>query len=313
MLNQGSMKIYQGLTDFQPPKNAVVTSGTFDGVHLGHQKILNRLQELAQLTGGETVLITYWPHPRLVLQPSHNPLRLLSTFSEKVSLLEKIGIDHLLILPFTEEFSQMSSEEFIRKILVEKIQTKTLVIGYDHKFGKNREGSFDYLKTHSHLFGFELEEISRQDVDELGVSSTKIRNALVHGDVKTANKYLGRPYELSGLVVQGQQLGRSIGFPTANIQVEDPYKLLPKDGAYAVYVEVDGRRFKAMLNIGDRPTVAGDQKTIEAHLIDFDGNLYGKVLHLYFAEFLRPEKRFENLEALKNQLLLDREQAIFIL
>jgi len=263
------MKIYQGLTDFHPPKNAVVTSGTFDGVHLGHQKILNRLQELAQIKGGETVLLTYWPHPRLVLQPKNNTLRLLSTFSEKVSILTEMGIDHLLVLPFTEEFSQMSSEEFIGKILVDKIQTKTLVIGYDHRFGKNREGSFEYLQSHSHLFGFELEEISRQDVDELGVSSTKIRIALAEGDIHTASKYLRRPYSLSGLVVQGQQIGRSIGFPTANIQVEDPYKLLPRDGAYAVFAEVNGLRYKAMLNIGDRPTVAGGQKTIEAHLRGF--------------------------------------------
>ena len=307
------MKIYQGLTDFHPPKNPVVTSGTFDGLHLGHQKILNRLQELAKSKGGETVLLTYWPHPRLVLQPHNNNLRLLSTFSEKVSLLKEMGIDHLIILPFTEEFSQMSSEEFIGKILVDKIQTKTLVIGYDHRFGKNREGSFEYLQAHSNLFGFDVEEISRQDVDELGVSSTKIRNALTQGDIKTATKYLGRPYEISGLVVRGQQIGRSIGFPTANIKVEDQYKLLPKDGAYAVQVQVNGLRYKAMLNIGDRPTVEGDKKTIEAHLIDFHGDLYGLELAIYFEAFLREEKKFDSLEALKNQLMLDREQAIFIL
>ena len=307
------MKIYQGLTDFHPPKNPVVTSGTFDGLHLGHQKILNRLQELAKSKGGETVLLTYWPHPRLVLQPSSNSLRLLSTFSEKVNLLREMGIDHLIILPFTEEFSQMSSEEFIGKILIDKIQTKTLVIGYDHKFGKNREGSFEYLQAHSNLFGFEIEEISRQDVDELGVSSTKIRNALTQGDIKTATKYLGRPYEISGLIVLGQQIGRSIGFPTANIQVEDQYKLLPRDGAYAVHVQVKGIRYKAMLNIGDRPTVEGDKKTIEAHLIDFQGDLYGLELTIYFEAFLREEKKFDSLEALKNQLMLDREQAIFIL
>jgi riboflavin kinase/FMN adenylyltransferase len=307
------MKIYQGLTDFHPPKNPVVTSGTFDGLHLGHQKILNRLQELAKSKGGETVLLTYWPHPRLVLQPHNNGLRLLSTFSEKVSLLREMGIDHLIILPFTEEFSQMSSEEFIGKILIDKIQTKTLVIGYDHKFGKNREGSFEYLQAHSNLFGFEIEEISRQDVDELGVSSTKIRNALTQGDIKTATKYLGRPYEISGLIVLGQQIGRSIGFPTANIKVEDQYKLLPRDGAYAVHVQVKGIRYKAMLNIGDRPTVEGDKKTIEAHLIDFQGDLYGLELTIYFEAFLREEKKFDSLEALKNQLMLDREQAIFIL
>lgn len=307
------MKIYQGLTDFHPPKNPVVTSGTFDGLHLGHQKILNRLQELAKSKGGETVLLTYWPHPRLVLQPNSNSLRLLSTFSEKVNLLRGMGIDHLIILPFTEEFSQMSSEEFIGKILIDKIQTKTLVIGYDHKFGKNREGSFEYLQAHSNLFGFEIEEISRQDVDELGVSSTKIRNALTQGAIKTATKYLGRPYEISGLIVLGQQIGRSIGFPTANIQVEDQYKLLPRDGAYAVHVQVKGIRYKAMLNIGDRPTVEGDKKTIEAHLIDFQGDLYGLEIAIYFEAFLREEKKFDSLEALKNQLMLDREQAIFIL
>ncbi len=307
------MKIYQQLTDFHPPHFSVVTSGTFDGVHLGHQKILRRLQELANRKQGETVLLTYWPHPRLILQPKDKSLRLLTSLSEKVKLLEGMGVDHLIILPFTKELSQMSSEEFIRDILVDKIQTKTLVIGYDHKFGKNREGSFEYLQSHSHLFGFAIEEISRQDVDDLGVSSTKIRTALSQGDISTANKYLGRPYDLSGQVVKGQQIGRSIGFPTANIQIADNYKLLPRDGAYAVYADVNSIRYKAILNIGDRPTVDGDQKTIEAHLIDFEGDLYGQELRIYFQEFLREEKRFESLDALKNQLAVDRERAIFIL
>ncbi len=307
------MKIYQHLTDFHPPHFSVVTSGTFDGVHLGHQKILRRLQELASSKQGETVLLTYWPHPRLILQPQDKSLRLLSTLSEKVKLLEEMGIDHLIILPFTEELSQMSSAEFIQTILVEKIQTKTLVIGYDHKFGKNREGSFEYLQSHSHLFGFAIEEISRQDVDDLGVSSTKIRTALAQGDISTANKYLGRPYDLSGQVVTGQQIGRSLGFPTANIQIADDYKLLPRDGAYAVLAEVNSIQYKAILNIGDRPTVDGEKKTIEAHLIDFEGDLYGQDLRIYFQEFLREEKKFESLDALKNQLVVDRERAIFIL
>lgn len=307
------MKIYQQLTDFHPPHFSVVTSGTFDGVHLGHQKILRRLQELANRKQGETVLLTYWPHPRLILQPKDKSLRLLTSLSEKVKLLEGMGVDHLIILPFTKELSQMSSEEFIRDILVDKIQTKTLVIGYDHKFGKNREGSFEYLQSHSHLFGFAIEEISRQDVDDLGVSSTKIRTALAQGDISTANKYLGRPYDLSGQVVKGQQIGRSIGFPTANIQIADNYKLLPRDGAYAVHADVNSIRYKAILNIGDRPTVDGDQKTIEAHLIDFEGDLYGQELRIYFQEFLREEKKFESLYALKNQLAVDRERAIFIL
>ncbi len=307
------MKIYHQLADFHPPRYSVVTSGTFDGVHLGHQKILGRLKELAERKQGETVLLTYWPHPRLILQPEDNNLRLLTTLTEKVKLLEELGVDHLIILPFTKELSQMSSEEFIREILVEKIQTKTLVIGYDHKFGKNREGSFEYLQSHSHLFGFDMEEISRQDVDDLAVSSTKIRTALAQGDISTASKYLGRPYFLSGQVVKGQQIGRSIGFPTANIHVVDNYKLLPRDGAYAVYAEVRKIRYKAILNIGDRPTVDGKKKTIEAHLIDFDGDVYGQELFIHFQEFLREEERFENLDALKNQLVIDRERAIFIL
>lgn len=307
------MKIYHQLSDFHPPRYSVVTSGTFDGVHLGHQKILERIKELAAQKQGETLLLTYWPHPRVILKPEDQSLRLLTTLSEKVKLLEEMGLDHLIILPFTKELSQMSSEEFIREILVDGIQTKTLVIGYDHKFGKNREGSFEYLQSHSHPFGFAIEEISRQDVDDLGVSSTKIRTALAQGDVSTANKYLGRPYHLSGQVVRGQQIGRSIGFPTANIRVEESAKLLPRDGAYAVHAEVNAVRYKAILNIGDRPTVAGAEKTIEAHLLDFDGDLYGQELLIFFQEFLREEKRFESLEALKNQLLIDRERAIFIL
>lgn len=307
------MKIYQQLTDFRPPIFSVVTSGTFDGVHLGHQKILKRLKEIAQKNQGETVLLTYWPHPRLILWPEEKSLQLLSTFEEKVELLESLAVDHLIILPFTKELSQMSSEEFIREILVNKIQTKSLVIGYDHKFGKNREGSFEYLQNHSHLFGFEIEEILRQDVDDLGVSSTKIRTALAQGDISTANKYLGRPYFLQGQVVKGHQIGRSIGFPTANIQVKEDYKLLPRDGAYAVFAEVDSKRYKAILNIGDRPTVSGKEKTIEAHLIDFDGDLYGQTLRIHFHEFLREEFKFENLVALKKQLLVDRERAVLLL
>jgi riboflavin kinase / FMN adenylyltransferase len=303
------MKIYEGLADFYPVANAVVTSGTFDGVHLGHQKILHRICEIARSINGETVLITFWPHPRLVLYPEEHNLRLLSTFEEKASLLRQFGIDHLITIPFTQEFSQMSSEEFIRKVLIEKIQTKKLVIGYDHRFGKNREGSFEYLQTHSSEFGFELEEISREDVDEIGVSSTKIRKALESGDVQTANQYLGRPYELNGIVVKGQQIGRSIGFPTANIHVPNDYKLIPKDGVYAVEAKVEDQIFKAMLNIGNRPTVDGTRKTVETHLFDFQGDLYNKLITVYFRAFIREEQKFENLEALKAQLTLDQKSA----
>jgi riboflavin kinase/FMN adenylyltransferase len=304
------MQIHEGLADFPSIEYPVVTSGTFDGVHIGHQKILYRIRELARKNNGETVLLTYWPHPRLVLYPQEHHLRLLSTFEEKVALLRDFGIDHLIVLPFTPEFSQMSSVDFIQHILVDKIQTKCLVIGYDHKFGKNREGSFDYLQAHSAKLGFSIEEISRQDVDDMGVSSSKIRTALESGDLPTATSYLGRPYSLTGRVVAGQKIGRSIGFPTANIQVKDDYKLLPKKGVYAVIVQVDDKQYKGMLNLGNRPTVAGEQKTIEVHLFDFAGDLYHKNLTVNFIQFLREEKKFADLAALKDQLVLDQEKAL---
>ena len=307
------MKIYEGLEDFHTISNAVVTSGTFDGVHLGHQKIIGRIREIARKIEGETVLITFWPHPRLVLYPNEHNLRLLSTFEEKANLLRQFGIDHLVTIPFTQEFSQLSSEEFIQKVLIDKIKTKVLVIGYDHRFGKNREGSFEYLQQHSKSLGFDLEEISRQDVDEIGVSSTKIRKALESGDIKTATAYLGRPYELNGLVVKGQQIGRSIGFPTANIHIPNSYKLIPRDGVYAVEARIDGLLYKAMLNIGNRPTVDGTTKTVEAHLFDFQGDLYNKQITVYFREFIREEKKFKNLEELKDQLSKDQRVAKSIL
>ncbi|WP_339864608.1 bifunctional riboflavin kinase/FAD synthetase [uncultured Algoriphagus sp.] len=303
------MKIYEGLSDFPKFSNAVVTSGTFDGVHLGHQKILNRIREIARSINGETVLITFWPHPRLVLYPEEHNLRLLSTFEEKAKLLREAGIDHLITIPFTKEFSQLTSKEFIESVLVDSIRTKKLVIGYDHRFGKNREGSFEYLKAHHEQYGFDLEEISRQDVEDIGVSSTKIRHALETGDIATAINYLGRPYELNGLVIKGQQIGRSIGFPTANIHIPNDYKLIPKDGVYAVEALVNGALYKAMLNIGNRPTVNGTQKTVEANLFDFQGDLYDKQITIYLKAFLRDERKFDGLEALKEQLFLDQKNA----
>ncbi|MEB2782071.1 bifunctional riboflavin kinase/FAD synthetase [Algoriphagus sp. C2-6-M1] len=303
------MKIYEGLSDFPKLSNAVVTSGTFDGVHLGHQKILHRIRELARSINGETVLITFWPHPRLVLYPDEHNLRLLSTFEEKAKLLRQFGIDHLVTIPFTMEFSQLTSKEFIESVLVDKIQTKKLVIGYDHRFGKNREGSFEYLQAHHEEYGFGLEEISRQDVEDIGVSSTKIRHALETSDIPTAINYLGRPYELNGLVIKGQQIGRSIGFPTANIHIPNNYKLIPKDGVYAVEALVNGALYKAMLNIGNRPTVNGTQKTVEANLFDFQGDLYDKQITIYIKAFLREERKFDGLVALKEQLFIDQKNA----
>jgi riboflavin kinase / FMN adenylyltransferase len=307
------VKIYEGIEDFGPVNNPVVTSGTFDGVHLGHRKILERIRDVADEIHGETVLITFWPHPRLVLYPEEHNLRLLSTFEEKTKLLRQYGIDHLITIPFTKEFSEMGSGEFIQKILVDKINTKKLVIGYDHRFGKNREGGFEYLKANIHSYDFELEEISREDVDHVGVSSTKIRRALEEGNIPVANEYLGRDYELNGIIIKGQQLGRSIGFPTANIHIPNDYKLIPCDGAYAVTVDVEGKINKGMLNIGNRPTVDGTSRTIEVNLFDFNGDLYDKRVCVYFKAYLRPEVKFSDIDALKSQLKSDREKAIAIL
>ena len=307
------MKIYEGIGDFGSVTNPVVTSGTFDGVHLGHRKILNRIRDIADQIQGETVLITFWPHPRLVLYPDEHNLRLLSTFEEKTKLLRDFGIDHLITIPFTKEFSEMSSGEFIQKILVEKIKTKKLVIGYDHHFGKNRSGSFEYLKKNIQNFDFELEEITREDVDHVGVSSSKIRKALANGEISVANEYLGREYELAGIIIKGQQLGRAIGFPTANIHIPNDYKLIPCDGAYAVTVDVEGQNYKGMLNIGNRPTVDGTGRSIEVNLFDFTGDLYDKRVCVYFRAYLRPEIKFLDLEALKSQLELDRNKALAIL
>jgi riboflavin kinase/FMN adenylyltransferase len=307
------MNIYEGVEHFGPVKNPVVTSGTFDGVHLGHQKILKRIRELADEINGETVLISFWPHPRMVLYPNEHNLRLLTTFEEKTKLLRNLGIDHLLTIPFTKEFSELSSEQFIKNILVDKIQTRKLVIGYDHRFGKNREGSFEFLKSNIGLYNFDLEEISREDVDSVGVSSTKIRKALEEGKVNVANEFLGRDYELNGIIIKGQQLGRSIGFPTANVHITHDYKLIPCDGAYAVKVDVEGKTYSGMLNIGNRPTVNGSSQTIEVHLFDFNGDLYDKRISVFLKSYLRPEFKFSGLESLQNQLEKDMQEAKRIL
>ena len=303
------MKIHEGLENIPAIKDAVVTLGTFDGVHLGHQKILSRIRAIADDLQGETVLVTFWPHPRLVLYPQNSNIRLLSSFEEKNIFLKRFGVDHLIIIPFTKEFSQLSSEEFIQQILVNKIKTKVLVIGYDHRFGKNREGGFEHLMAHKFRYGFELEEIPREDIDQIGISSTKIRKALEEGKVDIARECLGRDYELKGIVIKGQQLGRSIGFPTANLKIFHDYKLIPGDGAYAVTVDFNGKMYEGMLNIGNRPTVNGMDQAIEVNLFDFSENLYDKSLTVYFKSFLRSEKKFANLNELKNQLEKDRLNA----
>jgi riboflavin kinase / FMN adenylyltransferase len=307
------MKIYHGIEDFTRLPNAVVTSGTFDGVHVGHQKILSRLREAAIRSGGETVVITFWPHPRLVLHPEDTSLKLLNTFEEKAELLKQQGIQHLLRIPFTREFSQLSSEEFITQIIVETIGTKKLIIGYDHHFGKNREGSFEQLKLNAPKYGFEVEEIPRQDLDHVGVSSTKIRKALEEGDIETATHFLGGPYSLTGRVVMGDKLGRILGYPTANLEIDTAYKLVPADAIYAVTVNYSHQQYNGMLYIGNRPTVQGMKRNIEVNIFDFDEDIYGESLTIYFHKLIRRDTRFNDLEELKKQLHKDKEVALRIL
>jgi len=301
------MKIHLGTEAIENIKNAVVTSGTFDGVHMGHQKIIDRLKEEARRIDGETVLITYWPHPRLVLKPWDSSLQLLSTFPEKANLLEEYGIDHLVKVPFTKEFASMQAEDYIRVILNERIQTKKIIIGYDHRFGKDRSGGLEELHQFSDKYGYEVEEIPRQDIEEIGISSTKIRRALEVGDVQQANAFLGRNYAITGRVVHGEKIGRSLGFPTANISIKENYKLIPADGIYAVRVCLKYNKFDGMLNIGNRPTIGGNHKTIEVNIFDFNEDIYESEISIEFVDLIRKEIKFSSLDALKEQLKIDKQ------
>ncbi len=307
------MKVYHHIDEFTGATNAVVTTGTFDGVHTGHQVIIKRLNEIAAKENGESVLLTFYPHPRMVLFPDDIDLKLLTTQEEKIALLEKYGIQHLIIHPFTKEFSRLTSLQFIREILVNKIKTKKLVIGYDHHFGRNREGSFEHLKESGPLYGFTVEEIPAQDVDNVAVSSTKIRQALLEGDVKTAKEFLGHDYTLTGKVIHGEKKGHELGYPTANISVESRYKLIPAIGIYAVKTEVDGKLYDGMLYIGFRPTLNGTYQSIEVNIFDFDKDIYGQHITVHFMSRLRDDMKFDNVEDLKKQLLLDKQMAVNLL
>jgi riboflavin kinase/FMN adenylyltransferase len=304
------VKIYTNCSEFRGVKKPVLTTGTFDGVHLGHLKIIHRMKELANFIGGETVVLTFHPHPRMILYPDDDGLRLLSTLEEKTALLLQAGINHLIVHPFSKEFSRLSSLDFVRNILVDQLGIQKLVIGYNHHFGRNREGSFEHLKEFGPVYGFEVEEIPAQDVDQVEVSSTKIRNALLSGDVHTATAYLGRYYSLEGKVVRGRQLGRELGFPTANIQVGNDRKLIPADGIYAVKVSCAGMDGIGMMSIGMNPTVEGKARTIEVNILNFEKDIYDQLIQVSFVKRLRDEIRFPGLEELKKQLFLDREETL---
>lgn len=307
------MKIYQAIHEFTRLDNAVVTIGTFDGVHIGHQKIISRLLEIASSTGGEVVLLTFFPHPRMVLFPDDNDLVLLNTLEEKIILLNKFGVQHLLIYPFSKEFSRTTSTEFVRDILINKIGTKKLVIGYDHHFGRNREGSFNDLLELSSLYNFEVEKIPEQDINEVAVSSTKIRKSLQSGDIATATAFLGYDYTLSGIVVKGNQIGRTLGFPTANLDIPEKHKLIPANGVYAVLVEYQKTLYKGILSIGNRPTFDNGSRSIEVNVFNFDNEIYGEKLQLFFKHYIRNERKFESAEALRMQMIKDKDTAIKLL
>mgnify|MGYP001444697340 FL=1 len=304
------MRIYKGIDELGAFKNSVVTIGTFDGAHKGHQKILSRLNDRAKETQGESILFTFYPHPRMIVFPENHNLKLLQTIDEKIESLASFGLDNLIIYPFTKEFSRLTAFEFVRDILVEKLKVKTLVIGYDHQFGRNREGDLAFLKETAKIFDFDVEEISAEEVQEVNVSSTKIRQSLNNGNIERANEFLGRPFLFTGIVVEGKRLGRELGFPTLNIEVNNEHKILPKDGVYAVKVQIQGQHFKGMMNIGQNPTVQNNteqEKKLEVHIFDFDKEVYGAEVKVFFQKFVRDEKTFSNLEELKSQLIQDEK------
>ena len=285
----------------------VVTVGTFDGLHLGHQKIIGQMQEIAHQINGETVVVTFDPHPRLVLYADSKGLKFINTRERKFKLLEGFGINHLIVIPFTKEFAKNSPEDFIRKFLMQKIKMKKLVIGYDHHFGNQREGNFERLNELGKKYGFKVEEIPALYVNGTAVSSTKIRNALMTGEIKLANTMLGYDYSITGIVVVGNKIGRTIGFPTANIEIEDKYKLIAAGGVYACKIEYKGRIFSGMGNIGTRPTIGINGLVTEVHIFNFDKDIYGEEIRIIFIDRIRDEKKFEGLDKLKEQLEKDKK------
>ncbi len=292
------MRVFKDLNQLPGFKNAVITIGTFDGVHKGHLQLIQRINTLAREAGGESIIITFHPHPRLVINPQDDSLRLLSTIDEKTALLEKFGVDNVVIVPFSRTFSEQEAREYISDFLVRHFTPAYIVIGYDHRFGKDRAGSIELLQELAPEFGYRVEEIPREELEHITISSTKIRNALIEGDVPLANELLGHRYTISGLVVKGLQNGRKLGYPTANIHIDEPYKLVPRKGVYAVRVKHNNRWHGGMLNIGYNPTFDGKVQTIEVNILDFGAEIYGEFLTIEFIQYIRDELKFTTIEDL---------------
>jgi len=307
------MKIYHHIDEFAPVKNAVVTIGTFDGVHIGHRKIISGIKELADSIGGETVLLTFFPHPRMILHPEDENIKLINTINEKAELLEQLGVDHLIITPFSRDFSNQSAESYIRDVLVNKIGTKKMVIGYDHRFGKDREGGLSDLLRLGPVYGFDVVEIPEQDINEVAISSTRIRTALLEGQIELANTCLGYPFFITGTVVYGDQIGRKMGYPTANIVIGEKYKLIPSDGIFAVKVNAAGSTYDGMAYIGTRPTFSAIRRNIEVNIFDFDKDIYKQQIRMEFHNFVRNDIKFSSMEELTVQLAKDRADVMRLL
>ena len=299
------MRIYHSIEDFPSDVNTIVTIGTFDGVHKGHQIIINRVNEIAKKQALESVVLTFDPHPRHVIYPDDQELRLIHTLEEKIEALSKTGVQNLVLHKFTKEFSRTESVNFIRDFLVTKLNMKYMVVGFDHHFGKNRQGTFDNLIELSDAYGFKIEKIKPQNIGEVTISSTKIRNAILEGDCKKANAYLSANFSITGKVVQGNKIGSSIGYPTANIEIENQWKILPKNGVYAVKILLKNQQYFGMLNLGNRPSISDDSFAIEVHLFDFNATIYNEELKIEFIQRIRDEQQFSDLEKLKSQLKID--------
>jgi riboflavin kinase/FMN adenylyltransferase len=302
------LKVFHSLNDFHSTKKTILTLGTFDGVHIGHKKILERITQNTENRQYESLVLTFFPHPRMVLQEK-SEIKLLNTIQEKSKLLQATGIENLVIHPFNESFSRLTAEEFVRSILVDQFHIHKIIIGHDHRFGRNRTANIDNLIAFGVEYGFEVEQISAQEIQDVSVSSTKIRIALQEGNMALANEYLGYTYFLTGYVVKGKQLGRTIGFPTANIQISEDYKLIPKNGVYVVKTIIDQKEVFGMMNIGLNPTVNGQKQSIEVNLFDFDADIYGQKLEISLLKYLREEQKFGSVDLLKEQLNLDKQTA----
>lgn len=312
---QHFMQVHYEIEKLPAFKNAVITIGTFDGVHMGHRQIIDKLKSEALALNGESVIITFHPHPRKVVSSTILGIRLINTLNEKIELLRETGVDHLVVVPFTEAFANQPAEDYIKNFLMDKLHPHTIIIGYDHRFGRNRLGGYQMLENKAAIYGYRIVEIPKHILENISISSTNIREAILHHDIATADTLLGYEFFFSGIVIHGDKLGRKLGYPTANLHLQDEEKIIPGDGIYAVYARVEGseKKYKGMMSIGFRPTVDGKKRVVEVNIFDFDKEIYGQQLTVFVKKFLREEKKFDSLEALVKQIDQDKVDSLQVL